>query len=95
MTAETKDTLHCSFCGKSQRKVEQLVNGPNVRICNECVDICNEIIADNKRAAGAADERAGENEPPRTQEVVHVGTITCPKCRAQLALHTEAPEEHS
>ena len=95
MTSETKDTLHCSFCGKPQRKVEQLVNGPNVRICNECVDICNEIIADNKRAAGAADERAGGTEPPRTQGVVHVGAVACPRCGAVFQLHTQETEGHS
>ena len=94
MTAETKDLLRCSFCGKSQREVEQLVNGPNVRICNDCVDICNEIIAD-ARAAGAAGERAGESERPRTPQAVHVGTLTCPRCRAEFALHTEAPEDRS
>ena len=95
MTAETKDTLRCSFCGKYQREVEQLVNGPNVRICNHCVDICNEVIADDKRAAGAADERAGESEQPRTRGVVHVGTLTCPVCRAEFVLHTETTEGHS
>ncbi len=95
MTAETKDLLRCSFCGKSQREVEQLVNGPNVRICNNCVDICNEIIADTKRAAGAADARAGESQRPRTPQAVHVGTLTCPRCRVEFALHTEAPEDHT
>jgi ATP-dependent Clp protease ATP-binding subunit ClpX len=92
MTAETKDTLRCSFCGKSQLQVEQLVNGPNVRICNNCVDICNEIIADNKLSA---DGRTGESQRPRAPQAVHVGTLTCPRCRFEFALHTEAPEDHS
>lgn len=38
--------LSCSFCGKSQRDVRKLIAGPNVYICNECVKLCNEIIAD-------------------------------------------------
>ncbi len=44
--AETKDQkkLHCSFCGKSQDEVKKLIAGPSVYICNECVDLCNEII---------------------------------------------------
>ena len=41
-----KDDLHCSFCGKSQKEVKKLIAGPTVYICNECVDLCNEIIDD-------------------------------------------------
>jgi hypothetical protein len=37
---------HCSFCGKSQEKVQRLVAGPNVFICDECVRLCNEIMAE-------------------------------------------------
>jgi hypothetical protein len=40
--------LHCSFCSKSQRDVKKLIAGPNVNICDECVDICNDIIADDR-----------------------------------------------
>ena len=39
--------LHCSFCGKSQNEVKKLIAGPHVYICNECIDICNEIINDD------------------------------------------------
>jgi len=42
MSEET--TLYCSFCGKSQHKVEKLIAGPAVFICNECVNLCNDII---------------------------------------------------
>jgi hypothetical protein len=38
------EQLVCSFCGKSQQDVERLVAGPDVYICDECVDVCNEII---------------------------------------------------
>ena len=38
------ETLHCSFCGKSQGEVEKLVAGPFVFICNECVGMCNDVI---------------------------------------------------
>jgi ATP-dependent Clp protease ATP-binding subunit ClpX len=38
--------LHCSFCGKSQREVKKLIAGPNVYICDECIELCNEIIAE-------------------------------------------------
>jgi hypothetical protein len=44
--------LRCSFCGKSQNEVKKLIGGPKgVFICNECIDICNEIIADYQQAA--------------------------------------------
>lgn len=38
--------LHCSFCGKSQREVKKLIAGPNVYICDECISLCNDIIAE-------------------------------------------------
>ena len=46
MANDSKDNLHCSFCGKSQKEVKKLIAGPTVYICNECVDLCNEIIDD-------------------------------------------------
>lgn len=39
-------TIHCSFCGKSQREVRKIIAGPTVYICDECVSLCNEIIED-------------------------------------------------
>ncbi len=44
-----KEQLRCSFCGKPQNEVEKLIAGPSVYICNECVDICNVIITDDRR----------------------------------------------
>ncbi|MDO8885876.1 ATP-dependent Clp protease ATP-binding subunit ClpX [Candidatus Oleimmundimicrobium sp.] len=41
---ETSEQLKCSFCGKSQRQVKKLIAGPGVYICDECIDLCNEII---------------------------------------------------
>ena len=43
--------LLCSFCGKSQGKVRKLIEGPGVDICNECIDLCNEIIGEEDRPA--------------------------------------------
>ncbi|MBI4937067.1 MAG: ATP-dependent Clp protease ATP-binding subunit ClpX, partial [Nitrosomonadales bacterium] len=48
--------LYCSFCGKSQHEVRKLIAGPSVFICDECVDLCNDIIAE-------------EWEEPRDQEL--------------------------
>ena len=45
MSKETQtDKLNCSFCGKVQDEVKKLIAGPSVYICNECVDLCNDII---------------------------------------------------
>ncbi|MCB1327922.1 MAG: ATP-dependent Clp protease ATP-binding subunit ClpX, partial [Leptospiraceae bacterium] len=41
-----KEKLHCSFCGKEQDSVRRLVAGPGVYICDECIELCNEIIAE-------------------------------------------------
>ena len=44
----SKDDLSCSFCGKGQKEVKKLIAGPQTYICNECVDLCTEIIEDEK-----------------------------------------------
>jgi ATP-dependent Clp protease ATP-binding subunit ClpX len=54
MVRRTDDTLRCSFCGKSQNEVKKLIAGPTVYICNECIDICNEIITDDQQAEQVA-----------------------------------------
>ena len=46
MTKTTDDIPRCSFCGKTQDQVNKLIAGPNAFICNECIDLCNEIIED-------------------------------------------------
>lgn len=43
----TDDGARCSFCSKSRDQVKKLIAGPTIYICNECVDVCNEIIADD------------------------------------------------
>ncbi|MGI8545518.1 MAG: ATP-dependent Clp protease ATP-binding subunit ClpX [Aridibacter sp.] len=47
-----EEVLRCSFCGKSQNEVKKLIAGPSVYICNECIDICNEIINDDEQTDG-------------------------------------------
>ena len=41
---DSEKLLYCSFCGKSQHEVRKLIAGPSVFICDECVDLCNEIL---------------------------------------------------
>lgn len=47
----TEEVLHCSFCGKSQHEVRKLIAGPSVFICDECVELCNDIILEEEGAA--------------------------------------------
>jgi ATP-dependent Clp protease ATP-binding subunit ClpX len=60
---ETADLLKCSFCGKSQKQVKKLIAGPGVYICDECIDLCNEII--EEELAEGADLSLGELPKPR------------------------------
>ena len=53
-TGDGADVFKCSFCGKSQKQVERLISGPGVYICEECIELCNEIIAEEIQAAQPA-----------------------------------------
>lgn len=64
---ESADLLKCSFCGKSQKQVQQLIAGPGVYICDECVELCNEII--EERLAEAGEETSSEFDLPKPREI--------------------------
>ncbi|MFO1294909.1 MAG: ATP-dependent Clp protease ATP-binding subunit ClpX [Rubrivivax sp.] len=55
--------LYCSFCGKSQHEVKKLIAGPSVFICDECIELCNDIIRDEAPAEGAAAKAAKSDLP--------------------------------
>ena len=57
---DSKNTLYCSFCGKSQHEVRKLIAGPTVFICDECVELCMDIIREETRSAGL---KSGEGVP--------------------------------
>ena len=48
---DSKNTLYCSFCGKSQHEVRKLIAGPTVFICDECVELCMDIIREEHKSA--------------------------------------------
>ncbi|HBX79903.1 MAG TPA: ATP-dependent Clp protease ATP-binding subunit ClpX, partial [Propionibacteriaceae bacterium] len=50
---ETSDVLKCSFCGKSQKQVKKLIAGPQIYICDECIELCNEILEEEFSEASA------------------------------------------
>lgn len=54
MTGTTNGTLRCSFCGKGQKEVKKLIAGPGVYICDECIDLCNDIIDEEKERENKA-----------------------------------------
>ncbi|MEG2778421.1 MAG: ClpX C4-type zinc finger protein, partial [Aurantimicrobium sp.] len=65
---ESADLLKCSFCGKSQKQVAQLIAGPGVYICDECVELCNEII--EERLAEANEEGViADFDLPKPREI--------------------------
>ncbi|MBT2475301.1 ATP-dependent Clp protease ATP-binding subunit ClpX [Microbacterium sp. ISL-103] len=64
---ESADLFKCSFCGKSQKQVQQLIAGPGVYICDECVELCNEII--EERMAESSAEGTADFELPKPREI--------------------------
>ena len=62
---EANDLLKCSFCGKTQKQVKKLIAGPGVYICDECIDLCNEIIVEELSEANTL----GLAELPKPQSI--------------------------
>ena len=60
--------LRCSFCGKSKESVKKFISGPSVYICNECVSLCNEILAEEE-------EREAADAVPRIPTPKEIKTI--------------------
>jgi len=61
-------TLYCSFCGKSQHEVKKLIAGPSVFICDECIELCNDIIRD-EAPADAGHGKPGKTDLPAPLEI--------------------------
>jgi hypothetical protein len=76
--------LRCSFCNKSQHDVQKLIAGPLVFICNECVEVCDDILAADARweqqSEKKADNRTDESPAPWPN------SIHCSLCRAPMAV---------
>jgi len=61
--SDSKSTLYCSFCGKSQHEVRKLIAGPTVFICDECVELCNDIIREETKGGIAGKKEGGVPTP--------------------------------
>ena len=79
--SDGNEQLLCSFCGKSQRQVKKLIAGPGVYICDECIDLCNEIIDEELTAPASARSR----QPPAAE-----GHLLRPQRLRRLAGRGEA-----
>ncbi len=68
-SASGEKTLFCSFCGKSQHEVKKLIAGPSVFVCDECIELCNEIIRDELPVIAADDARKARGDLPTPAEI--------------------------
>src|SRR5688500_20222300 len=62
--------LYCSFCGKSQHEVKKLIAGPSVFICDECIELCNDIIREEIQREEAA--KLAKSDLPVPHEIRHI-----------------------
>lgn len=78
--------LHCSFCGKSQREVKKLIAGPNVYICDECIDLCNDIIAEEMEKEDLSNIGEGVPSPAEIKKVLDDYVIGQDRAKKVLAV---------
>jgi ATP-dependent Clp protease ATP-binding subunit ClpX len=71
-STDSNEQLLCSFCGKSQRQVKKLIAGPGVYICDECIDLCNEIIDEEMVSAPSGASGIDLDRLPKPQEINEV-----------------------
>ncbi len=82
---DSKNTLYCSFCGKSQHEVRKLIAGPTVFICDECVELCTDIIREESKS-GLAKSGDGVPAPQEILDVLDDYVIGQPKAKRVLSV---------
>src|SRR3954451_9850080 len=88
-TRGTRGQYHCSFCGKSQDQVRRLIAGPNaVYICDECVDLCREIIDEEELSVAKPEVNIGRStpKPKRIFELLNQYVIGQDRAKKVLAV---------
>ncbi|ROS00023.1 ATP-dependent Clp protease ATP-binding subunit ClpX [Sinobacterium caligoides] len=78
--------LYCSFCGKSQHEVRKLIAGPSVFICDECVDLCNDIIREEVQESTSEDDQEGLPSPLEISRTLDDYVIGQPRAKKVLAV---------
>ena len=73
MSEDKKKELRCSFCGKSEREVHRMIQGPGVRICDECVQLCMDVLEDGYEPH---DELEAPDSIPTPREIHEVSLLT-------------------
>lgn len=81
MAANAASVLRCSFCSKSQDNVRKLIAGPSVNICDECVDICAEIMRDEGQFAAPPQVEDGALAKDAPQVGLSGPAVRCALCR--------------
>jgi ribosomal protein L37AE/L43A len=73
------ENVHCSFCGKSQDEVRKMIAGPTVYICDECIDLCNDIIAEERDQEESLEDTS--RDAREQAEPWWTAPFVCPLCR--------------
>jgi hypothetical protein len=76
--------LHCSFCNKDEHQVEKLIAGPKVFICNECIEVCVDILNDDPRFAKAQALRDGKPANGSADTPGSRSAAMCAMCRTPI-----------
>src|SRR3970040_2247598 len=80
------EVLRCSFCNKDQNDVRKLIAGPTVFICDECVEVCNDIIADDNRFEHKAGQRSALPTPQDIKKFLDEYVIAQEQTKKKLAV---------
>jgi len=78
--------LFCSFCGKNQNEVRKLIAGPSVYICNECIDLCNDIIQEEIKEAADTTEEERFLVPKEIKEILDQYVISQEGAKKNLSV---------
>ena len=93
-SGDSKNTLYCSFCGKSQHEVKKLIAGPTVFICDECVELCMDIIREESKTA-LVKSRDGVPTPREICDVLDDYVIGQAKAKRVLSVAVHNPVSYT
>ena len=83
---EKRESLSCSFCGKSQKEVKKLIAGPTVYICDECIGLCNDIIAEEIAGEEKKDQKLRVPRPSEIKAILDEYVIGQERAKKTLAV---------